>query len=234
VGSEQPAAGDSSSIRFSPDIDTPLEVNISDPSGARTFFWRRDPKVLATLDSVDLSLLAGARLLYVDWYDGDHILRATAEAVRREIPIFLNLEHGHQDADTLRNYTRGVKICQVVTDEAQTSKEALEVARRVSEAGVDTVLVTLGASGCLAMRENETIWVEPPEVSVVDGCAAGATFSAGFAYGFLKCWGLEASVRFATAAASLKCSVLGPVAYPLDEIQSTAGQLRVERVAPPS
>jgi sugar/nucleoside kinase (ribokinase family) len=122
-----------------------------------------------------------------------------------------------------------VDICQVVTDEAQASNGALEVARRVREAGAETVLVTRGADGCLALKGKDIIWVEPPDVRVVDGCAAGATFSAGFAYGFLKCWKLEESVRFATAASSLKCGVLGPAAFPLHRIRSTAAQLHIER-----
>jgi len=38
------------------------------------------PEVLITLDTADLSLLDGAGFLYVDWYDGDHILRAMDKA----------------------------------------------------------------------------------------------------------------------------------------------------------
>ena len=63
-------------VRLSPNITTPLEVDVSDRTGARTYFWKRDPEVLATLDTADLSLMKNARLLYVDWYDGDHIVRA--------------------------------------------------------------------------------------------------------------------------------------------------------------
>ena len=36
----------------SPDVRTPYELNISDRSGGRTYFWKRDPEVLATLDRV--------------------------------------------------------------------------------------------------------------------------------------------------------------------------------------
>ena len=71
-------------VRFSEDIKTPLEVDISDKTGARTYFWQRDEHVLATLDTADLSLLQGAQMMYVDWYDGDHILRAMDEAARLE------------------------------------------------------------------------------------------------------------------------------------------------------
>src|SRR4030042_4160778 len=63
-------------VRFSKEIKTPWEVDAWDGTGARTYFWQRPPHVLATLDTADLSLLKGSRLLYVDWYGGDTILRA--------------------------------------------------------------------------------------------------------------------------------------------------------------
>jgi len=234
VADQLRAAGVLGEIRLSSDIRTPLEVDISDPTGARTFFWQREPQVLATLDTADLSLLDGARLLYVDWYDGDHILRPMEEAARREIPVFLNLEHGHADPDILARYVPGVSVCQIVTDAAQQESDAQAVARRVQEAGAETVLVTLAQDGCLAVRGNEALRVPSPEVPVVDGCAAGATFSAGFIYGCLQGWGLEESARFAVAAASLKCSVIGPRAFPLDEIAEVAAEVRLERLARPA
>jgi len=64
---------------------------------------------------------------------------------------------------------------------------------------------------------------------VVDGCGAGATFSAGFIYGHLKGWSLEESVRFATAAASLKVTRPGLQMFPIMEINNLAASLRVER-----
>ena len=215
-------------IRLVPDLETPLEVDVSDPSGARTYFWQREQEVLDTLDSADLSLLEGARMLYVDWYDGDHILRAMDEADRLGVPIFLNLEHGHQDSEILDRYARRATICQAVTDAAQQRGDPLEVAEKLLEAGAGTALVTLGGDGCLAAGDDEMLRVRPPRVSVVDGAAAGATFSAGYLYGYLRGWDLEQSVRFATAAASLKCKVVGPRAFPLQEIESLASGISVE------
>ncbi|MFQ5921769.1 MAG: carbohydrate kinase family protein [Anaerolineales bacterium] len=224
------AAGMQGDIRLVPDLETPLEIDVSDPSGARTYFWRREREVLDTLDSADLSLLEGARMLYVDWYDGDHILRAMDEADRLDVPVFLNLEHGHQDPEMLYRYARKATICQAVTDAAQRRGDPLEVAEKLLEAGAGTALVTLGGDGCLAAGDDETLRVRPPRVSVVDGAAAGATFSAGYLYGYLRGWDLEQSVRFATAAASLKCKVLGPRAFPLQEIEGLARGIGVERL----
>jgi sugar/nucleoside kinase (ribokinase family) len=77
----------------------------------------------------------------------------------------------------------------------------------------------------------EVVRVHAPSVHAVDGCGAGATFSAGFIYGYLKGWDLEQSARFATAAASMKVTRAGLQMYPIDEINCLAAQLPVENPA---
>ena len=113
-------------VRFTKEYRTPIEVNVSDRKGARTYFWERTPQILGTLDTADLSLLEDFRILYADWYDGDHVLRAMDEAKRRNIPIFVNLEHGHKDSDVLKKFAERATFCQAVTDDAQLGgKQAL-------------------------------------------------------------------------------------------------------------
>jgi 5-dehydro-2-deoxygluconokinase len=218
-------------VRLSKNLTTPFEVDISDLTGARTYFWQRTPEVLNTLDTADLSLLAGARLLYVDWYDGDHILRAMDEAIRLGISVFLNLEHGHADADILTRYAGRAAICQAVTDAAQRDcEDPLAVARKLLAAGVETALITLAADGCLAVRGDQAVRTYAPTVKAVDGCGAGATFSTGFIYAYLKGWDLENSVRFATAAASLKVTRPGLQMFPIAEIMALAAQIEVKHL----
>jgi sugar/nucleoside kinase (ribokinase family) len=217
-------------VRFTKDFKTPLEVDVSDKTGARTYFWQRTARVLDTLDTADLSFLEGARILYVDWYDGDHIIRAMDEAIRREIPVFLNFEHGHADPLLLEAYGGRSTICQAVTDAAQLGNEApLDVARKLLDAGVKTALITMAGDGCLAVQGNETVRVHAPVVEAVDGCGAGATFSAGFVYGYLKGWSLVDTVCFATAAASLKVTRAGLQMFSIPEILAQAATLRVEQ-----
>ena len=78
-------------VRFTKDYRTPLEVNVSDRKGARTYFWQRTPQILNTLDTADLSLIRGSKILYADWYDGDHVMRAMDEANHLKVPVFVNL-----------------------------------------------------------------------------------------------------------------------------------------------
>jgi sugar/nucleoside kinase (ribokinase family) len=217
-------------VRHSREIRTPWEVDVSDETGARTYFWERAPQVLNTLDTADLSLLEGARLLYVDWYDGVHIVRAMDEALRLGVPVFLNFEHGHADTGLLERYGSRTTICQAVTDAAQHGNvQPLEVAQKLLRTGVQTALITMAGEGCLVVKASEAVRVHAPAVHVVDGCGAGATFSAGFIYGYLKGWNLEESARFATAAASLKVTRPGLQMFPIVEINAMAAQLPVER-----
>ncbi len=226
------ALGVQGKVRVSSKISTPLEVDVSDQTGARTYFWRREPHVLATLDTADLSLLRGAKMLYVDWYDGDHILRAMDEAVRLRIPVFLNLEHGHQDPDILARYVQRATIVQAVTDAAQTDDSAaLAVARKLCGAGARTAIITLASAGAVAASGGEVLRVRAPQVAVVDGCGAGATFSTGFIYSQLRGWDLGASLQFATAAASLKVAEMGLSVAAVPEIRRTAATIPIERIA---
>ena len=219
-------------VRFSKEFKTPLEVDVSDKTGARTYFWQRTEQVLDTLDTADLSCMEGARILYVDWYDGDHIVRAMDEAIHRDIPVFLNFEHGHIDPKLLSAYGGRATICQAVTDAAQLGNEApLDVARKLLRAGVKTALITMAGDGCLAVQNNEMVRVHAPVVQAIDGCGAGATFSAGYAYGYLKGWSLMDTLRFATAAASLKVTRAGLQMFSVPEIQALAAKLRVEQAA---
>jgi sugar/nucleoside kinase (ribokinase family) len=218
-------------VRFSKEFKTPLEVDVSDDTGARTYFWQREPRVLATLDTADLSLVREARMLYVDWYDGNHILRAMDEAINYNVPVFLNFEHGHADPELLKRYAGRAVICQATTDAAQQGKVSpLDVALKLLENGVQIALITMAEEGSLVVQGEQAIRVEAPQVRVVDGCGAGATFSAGFIYGHLKGWSLEESVRFATAAASLKVTHPGLKMFSIPEIQALAGRLAIERL----
>jgi sugar/nucleoside kinase (ribokinase family) len=224
--------GVQSNVRFTSKYKTPLEVNVSDKLGARTYFWQRSPEILDTLNTADLSMLKGADLMYVDWYDGDNIIRAMNEARRLGVPVYLNLEHGHKDPDIMEKYVSRATICQAVTDDAQIGKKGamLSTAKKLLKAGIKTAIITMAKQGCMVVQGDEIIRAYAPKVKAVDGSGAGATFSSGFIYGYLKGWQLEECVRFAIAAASLKVTRSGLKMFPIKEIKALGATLRVERM----
>lgn len=219
-------------VRVTDKYKTPLEVNVSDKKGARTYFWQRSPEILKTLDTADLSLIKHSKLIYVDWYDGDHIVRAMEEAKRHNVPVFLNFEHGHRNPELLKKYAGMVTICQAVTDAAQIGKKQamLGTARKLIKAGIQTAIITMASQGCMVVQGEEIIRAYAPKVKAVDASGAGATFSSGFVYGYLNGWGLEDTIRFAIAAASLKVTRSGLEMFPVQRIQEVARSVRIERM----
>ena len=215
-------------------LQTPFEINISDRErGGRTYLWNRRAEVLKTLDDADLSALANANLLYVDWYDAPYIVRAMKAAKSLGVPVMLNLEHAHTSPETLDALLPYATICQAVTDAAQLEGgvgEAVKVAQLLANRGVETALVTLASGGAVGMEDDETFHVPAPATQVVDACGAGATFSAMYIASRLAERGLERSLRFAVAAASLKCGVVGPAAFPVSEISALADTLEARRL----
>ena len=212
-------------------IETPFEVNISDSIGGRTYYWDRRPEVLATLDDADLSSLKGAKLLYVDWYDSPHIVRAMSVAREAGVPVMLNLEHAHAEVESLSTLVPYATVCQAVTDAAQIGSDAESVVHRLVDNGVETALVTLASGGVVGIRGSEALHVAAPEIQVADACGAGATFSAGYIASLI--WGerFEESLRFAVAAASLKCSIVGLKAFPKTQIRELAASLESRRLS---
>ncbi len=219
-------------VRFTKKYKTPLEVNVSDKKGARTYFWQRSPEILNTLGTADLSLIKKSKLLYVDWYDGDHIVRAMEEANRHNVPVFLNFEHGHKHPELLKKYSGLVTICQAVTDAAQigNKQSMLSVARKLLNSGIKTAIITMASQGCMVVNGDMAVRVHAPKIKAVDGSGAGATFSSGFIYGYLNGFNLEDTVCFAIAAASLKVTQPGLQMFPVQEIKELAAKLRVDRM----
>ena len=214
-------------FRLRDDIRTPFEVNVSDALGGRTYLWDRRPEVLATLDDADLSALDHAKLLYVDWYDSPYIVRAMNAAAESGVAVMLNVEHGHTVSGMLSNVVARSTICQAVTDAAQIGTDAIAVARTLIEAGVETALVTVASGGVVGVRGDEALHVQAPELKPIDTCGAGATFSAAYIASWLEGGNLEETLRFAVAAASLKCTRVGLAAFSQSEISSLAGSLDV-------
>jgi sugar/nucleoside kinase (ribokinase family) len=213
--------------RVSPGLTTPLEIGIVDGDGGRTYFQRRERSALAALKAPSPAQLAGAGLLYVDWYDGPSVLAAMETAFSLDVPVFLNLESQYNRTPSPSDLLRYVTICQVSMDEPGASGSPVDTARSLINLGMETVLVTLGAGGCLVAQGQQVYCIKPPLVKVVDCYGAGAAFSAGIICGLRSGWSLASSARFAIAYAGLKCQVAGIADLSVAEIQETAATLDV-------
>jgi sugar/nucleoside kinase (ribokinase family) len=82
-------------------------------------------------------------------------------------------------------------------------------ADRFIDAGVETVIITMGAEGLLARSAAGSWRVPSPNVDFVDGSGAGDAFAAGLIVGILEGWPMEQSLLFASEVGALACSALG-------------------------
>ena len=95
----------------------------------------------------------------------------------------------------------------------EATAEIVAAARRLrAEHGVGDVLVKLGARGSLLVG-GDRVWHQPAfEVAkVVDTTAAGDCFTAAVAVGLGRGEGLEAAIRFASAAAAVSVQKKGAI-----------------------
>ncbi len=94
-------------------------------------------------------------------------------------------------------------------DEARaiTGLETVEQAAvALQAAGPQTVVIKCGENGSYARRGDETAWVEPRRVRVLDAVGAGDVFNAGFLFARQYNWSLRACLAWANTTASLYIS----------------------------
>jgi len=215
-------------VKVNSGVSTVAELSIADPSGARTYFYKRTPELVATLDSADLTPLTGASYLYLDWYDGNHIIRPMKIASQLGIQVFVNIENQHDNDELLLQLSAYVNVCQVSLDENSAKEDMKSIVNKLLEVGIGTVIVTVGSMGCVVANARQIVKVIAPDIDTIDGNGAGSCFSAGFIYASLRGWNLEQCARFATAQASLKCSRAGYEVGSVEEGKRLASALTSE------
>ena len=91
---------------------------------------------------------------------------------------------------------------------------------------------TLGRGGALVVFGDQTLRVHAPEVKAVDTTGAGDVFHGGFVFGIVSGWGLEETLRYATAAAATNCTAYGARGgiQGREKLQKLAQTIRVEAV----
>jgi ribokinase len=86
---------------------------------------------------------------------------------------------------------------------------AKEAGRKLMRLGIGTVVLTLGKSGALLMREGGAEHIPSPEVSALDTTGAGDAFVGALALSMANGSGIDEAVRFANVAAAISVTKEG-------------------------
>jgi sugar/nucleoside kinase (ribokinase family) len=168
-----------------------------------------------TPEEIKLEWFKGAKLLHTTAVHEDLTLKSFEYAKENKLKISLDLES--------QIAIRGIKRLKPILDQVDIllpnkmgamtitkQKSPIEAAKEFIKWGIETVVITLGEKGAMAITKNGIFEAPAFEVKAVDATGAGDTFCAAFSYGnTLKKWPLEKSLVFANAAASIKMLKLG-------------------------
>ena len=186
-----------------PNLRTPFRRVLVTPDGERSvigFWFDETPKVPLTVD-----VIKRARVLSVDVYGKDERNRAACLARDSSRPVVA--------ADVIWPAHPMLPCSNIVVNSldyvlehfpAIDVREHMRTLHRVSNA---TVITTLGSDGSIGIG-SDGAFIESAAfpVAVIDTSLAGEVYKAGIIHGFLRSWPLDRMMRFANAAAALKCS----------------------------
>jgi sugar/nucleoside kinase (ribokinase family) len=190
-----------------PESRTPQVVVIADKQDTRTWFSHL-PGVAEALAGLDLAPLARASFAYIDCYQLIERPAITAIQAARSaaVPLLLNLGGSPLSpavASAVHGYP-GLIVQTSVDDDALGEAEPL--ARAIIAATSSAwVVITGGASGVLAVGQDEQLVSSAFRVPVRHTHCAGAAFSGGLIYSRLSGWPMSASLELACASGALRC-----------------------------
>jgi len=178
-------------------------------SGERSVLWHRGDDLVLHAHELPSAALAGGRVLLMDAVDLPAALAAARAAKAAGTLVVLDTDTPVPGIEELLRLT-DILIVGADYPARLTGRSELRAAlRAAARLGPWLVGVTLGPGGVLALVRGRFHYVPAFRVPVVDSTGAGDIFHAGAIYGVLHGWPISDTLRFAAAAAALKCEQLG-------------------------
>jgi len=178
-------------------------------SGERSVLWERVEDLVLRSGELRGETLTAGRVLLMDAVDMPAAIDAARRAKEEGMLTVLDTDTPAVGIDELLRLT-DVLIVGAEFPARLTGLADLRAAlRAAAKRGPWFVGVTLGPGGALGYGGGEFHYVPAFRVPVVDSTGAGDIFHAGSIYGLLHGWSVPETLRFAAAAAALKCEKLG-------------------------
>lgn len=202
---------DVSCLKITPGYSSQVSfIAITKGEGKRTIFWHRGSVPHLGPADVNLRLFKNARVLHVD----SLMIDASIEAARQAKSLGMTVV---MDAGTIRQGAKELVPLVDILIASETFSVPLvgygsshETAlHALHELGSKQVVITLGAKGSIGLNKGEIIHQKIFPVSAVDTTGAGDVYHGGYIYGLLQGWNMHECMRFASAAAALKCTKIG-------------------------
>jgi sugar/nucleoside kinase (ribokinase family) len=201
---------DCTHIRRAPGVATPVSAVIVDAEGERLIVPYYDKGLGSDPSWLDEDLIRSADATQVDvrWVEGaEKALTLARDAGRIAV---LDGDVGPVEALTTlaglaTHNVFSAPAAQALTGEEDCARAVREMSRRFS----GLCAVTDGDKGCYWIEDGELHHLLPPKVVAVDTLAAGDVFHGAFTLMIAEGRPVAEAVRFASAAAAIKCTIFG-------------------------
>ncbi len=202
---------DISCLKITPGFQSQFAfIAITEDTANRTIFWHRGSVPHLRPQDVDISCFPRAKILHVDSLMVEAAIEAARQAKAAGMTVVM-------DAGTMREGTQELVSLVDVLIASETfatplvgpsapHKTALQALRGL---GPREVVITLGPDGSIGLKEKQIIRQNSSPVTALDTTGAGDVYHGAYIYGIVQEWDMSECMRFASAAAALKCQKIG-------------------------
>jgi sugar/nucleoside kinase (ribokinase family) len=193
-----------------PGLVTPISGIMIDPSGERTIVTFRDPDLWKVqLPSAD-ALLEDCAAILVESRCAEFSTDLCAEARRRDIPVIVDVDRAMSLSEGLLTASSHLVFSSEPLQKTADIADDGEALKKIARLTPSFLAGTRGARGTIWLDEHGALQETPAfPVHTVDTLGAGDIFHGAFTLAITEGQALEDALRFASAAAALKCTRFG-------------------------
>ena len=193
-----------------PGLVTPISTIMIDPSGERTIVTFRDPELWKVrLPDTD-RLLADCDAILTESRCAAFCTELCVEARKRGIPVIVDVDRAMSLREGLLTASSHLVFSSEPLQETAGVSDDGEALKKIAKLTPSFLAGTRGAQGTIWLDNNGAIQETPAfPVHTVDTLGAGDVFHGAFALAITEQQELRQALRFASAAAALKCTRFG-------------------------
>ena len=189
---------------------TPLSAIMIDPTGERTIITYRDPALWEVKLPPAEILLNDCDAILTESRCAEFCTDLCAEAVRRGIPVIVDVDRAMSLSEGLLTASTHLVFSSEPLQETAGLGDEGEALKKIAKLTPSFLAATRGPRGTIWLdAQGELQETAAFPVHTVDTLGAGDIFHGGFALAITEKQALEEALRFASAAAALKCTRFG-------------------------
>jgi sugar/nucleoside kinase (ribokinase family) len=201
---------DTKELIHMPGLVTPISNIMIDPSGERTIVTFRDPELWRVRLPLADKLLGDCGAVLIESRCAEFCTDLCAEARNRGIPVIVDVDRTMSLREGLLTASSHLVFSSEALQATAGIPDDAEALKKIARLTPSFLAGTRGALGTLWLDEHNNLRETPAfPVHTVDTLGAGDVFHGAFALAITEGQDLPAALRFASAAAALKCTRFG-------------------------